>query len=95
MPEPVEGDRVLQLGVGGHPGQYPFEAPPKAESEESETRSLARVVRASCQPPSTSPTTHSSGTKQSSKKTSLNSAAPVISRSGRTSMPGDVMSTRK
>ena len=47
------------------------------------TRSLARVVRASGQPPSTSPTTQSSGTKTPSRKTSLNSASPVSSRSGR------------
>ena len=65
-------------------------APPNAESDDSDTRSLAKVVRASFQPPSISPTTQSSGTKQSSKKTSLNRAAPVISRSGRTSMPGRV-----
>ena len=35
-----------------------------------------------------SPTTQSSGTNTSSRNTSLNSASPVISRSGRTSMPG-------
>ena len=51
------------------------------------TRSLASVVRASFQPPSTSPTTHSSGTKTSSRKTSLNISSPVSSRSGRMSMP--------
>ena len=34
------------------------------------------------------PTRQSSGTNTSSRKTSLNSASPVISRSGRTSMPG-------
>ena len=44
---------------------------------------------------SISPTTQSSGTKHSSKNTSVNSASPVISRSGRISMPGEVMSTRK
>ena len=60
------------------------------------TRSLASVVRASLQPSSTSPTTSSSGTNTSSRKTSLNSAWPVISRSGRTSMPSlFLMSTRK
>ena len=41
----------------------PSRAPPKAESDDSDTRSLARVVRASLHPPSTSPTTQSSGTK--------------------------------
>jgi hypothetical protein len=60
------------------------------------TRSLARVVRASFQPSSTSPTTIASGTNTSSRKTSLKSALPVISRSGRTSMPElFFMSTRK
>ena len=52
------------------------------------TRSLASVVRASFQPSSSSPTRQSSGTNTSSRNTSLNSASPVISRSGRTSMPG-------
>ena len=58
------------------------------------TRSLARVVRASGQPPFTSPTTQSSGTKTSSRKTSLNSASPVSSRSGRIVIPGVAMSSR-
>lgn len=56
------------------------------------TRSLARVVRASGHPPSTSPMTQSSGTKTSVRNTSLNMARPVISRRGRTSMPADAMS---
>ena len=66
-------------------------APPDAIA----TRSLASVVRASGHPPSTAPTTISSGTKRSSKNTSLKSSSPVISRSGRMSMPGERMSTRK
>ena len=53
------------------------------------------MLRATFQPPLTSPTTQSSGTNTLSRKTSLNSASPVISRSGRTSMPGEDMSTRK
>ena len=80
----------------------PAEASSTARSVEAEsrvvamaTRSLASVVRASLQPSPGSATTHSSGTKTSSRKTSLNSASPVISRSGRTSMPGLRMSTRK
>ena len=59
------------------------------------TRSLASVVRASVQPSPGSPTTQSSGTNTSSRKTSLNIASPVISRSGRTSMPAAVMSTQE
>ncbi|CNM68723.1 Uncharacterised protein [Mycobacterium tuberculosis] len=58
-------------------------------------RSLASVVRASRQPSLTVPTTISSGTNTLSRKTSLNSESPVISRSGRISMPGDFMSTKK
>ena len=68
---------------------------PKVQDCDSDTRSLASVVRATRQPPLTSPTTQSSGTKTSSRKTSLNMASPVISRSGRTSTPGEFMSTRK
>ena len=60
-----------------------------------DTRSLASVVRARRHPPFTAPTTQSSGTKTSVKNTSLNIAAPVISRRGRTSMPSVCMSTMK
>jgi hypothetical protein len=56
---------------------------------------LASVVRASRHPSLTAPTTISSGTNMSSKNTSLNRLSPVISRSGRMSMPGEDMSTRK
>ena len=77
----------------------PFRIPsipkPKVAPEAIDTRSLARVVRARRQPPFTAPTTQSSGTKTSVKNTSLNMAAPVISRSGRTSMPSLCMSTMK
>ncbi|SKT97064.1 Uncharacterised protein [Mycobacteroides abscessus subsp. abscessus] len=59
------------------------------------TRSLANVVRARRQPSSTEPTTFSSGTMTPSRKTSLNISSPVISRSGRTVMPGVFMSSRK
>ena len=52
-----------------------------------ETRSLPSVARATRQPWPTSPTTPSSGTNTSSKNTSLNSASPVSSRSGRMSTP--------
>jgi hypothetical protein len=37
----------------------------------------------------------SAGTRTFSKKTSLNSASPVIWRSGRTVIPGECMSSRK
>ena len=60
-----------------------------------ETRSLARVVRPMRQPSPGTPTTASSGTKTSLKKTSLNMAAPVSSRSGLMSMPSACMSTMK
>ncbi len=68
---------------------------PKVDPEDIETRSLARVSRARPQPPLTSPITHSSGTKTWSKKTSLNMAAPVSSRNGRISRPGESMATMK
>ena len=68
---------------------------PKVDPEDIETRSLARVIRARPQPPLTSPITQSSGTKTSSKKTSLNMAAPVSSRRGRMSSPAELMSTMK
>jgi hypothetical protein len=47
------------------------------------------------QPSSTVPTTFAFGVRASVKKTSLNSASPVISRIGRTSMPGWSMGTRR
>ena len=56
------------------------------------TLSLPSVARATVQPPSTGPTTSSSGTKTSSKKTSLKSDEPVACLSGRTSTPGCSMS---
>ena len=57
-----------------------------------ETLSLPSVARATVQPPLTGPTTSSSGTKTSLKKTSLNSDWPVTIRSGRTSTPSACMS---
>ena len=69
--------------------------PPNDAPLPIDTRSLASVVRASGQPPSTSPTTQSSGTNTSSRNTSLNISRPVISRSGRMSRPGAFMSTMK
>ena len=58
-------------------------------------RSCSSVVIATCQPPPISPTAFSTGTSTSLKKISLNSASPVICRSGRTSTPGACMSTRR
>ena len=69
--------------------------PPNDEPCPIDTRSLASVVRASGQPSSTSPTTQSSGTNTSLRKTSLNIAWPVSSRSGRMSRPSVRMSTMK
>ena len=51
-------------------------------------RSKPRVAIATFQPSPTGPSTLSLAVRASSKKTSLNSALPVIWRSGRTSMPG-------
>ena len=56
------------------------------------TLSLPSVARATVQPPSTGPTTSSSGTNTSLKKTSLNSEPPVAIFSGRTSTPSACMS---
>ena len=53
------------------------------------------VVIATVQPLPTPPTTFSSGIRASSMKISLNSASPVIWRSGRTSTPGACMSTMR
>src|SRR6478735_8689578 len=56
------------------------------------TLSLPRVARATVQPPSTGPTTSSSGTNTSLKNTSLNSELPVGIFRGRTSTPVACMS---
>ena len=56
-------------------------------------RSCSSVVIATCQPWPSSPSRFSTGTSTSLKKISLNSASPVICRSGRTSTPGACMST--
>ena len=69
--------------------------PPNIEWPVIATRSLARVPTATFQPSVGEPTRNSSGMKTSSRKTSLNSASPVSSRSGRTVMPGELISSRK
>jgi len=56
-------------------------------------RSCSSVVIATCQPWPSSPSRFDTGTSTSLKKISLNSASPVIWRSGRTSTPGECMST--
>src|SRR6202034_3479618 len=53
------------------------------------------LLRATRQPSLTVPTTISSGTNTPSRNTSLNNASPVISRSGRIRMPGELISIRK
>jgi len=58
-------------------------------------RSFDRVVMATRQPSPTSPMRSESGTRTSVMYTSLNSASPVIWRSGRTSTPGACMSSAK
>ncbi len=60
-----------------------------------ETRSFISVVTATRHPSPSPPMRDESGTRTSVKKTSLNSASPVIWKSGRTSTPGAFMSTRK
>ena len=57
-----------------------------------EIRSLPRVARATSQPRLTSPTTSASGTKTSSKNTSLKWLSPVMPRSGFTVTPSAFMS---
>ena len=56
------------------------------------TLSFPSVARATVHPPSTGPTTSSSGTSTSLKNTSLNSEPPLVMRSGRTSTPSACMS---
>ena len=60
----------------------------------STSRSYARVVSATPHPSLTLPTTLAAGTRTLSRNVSLNSASPVIWRSGRIVMPGDFMSIR-
>ena len=60
-------------------GPCPHKAPP----DDSDTRSLARVTLARLQPSPSSPTRFSAGRRTSSRKTSLNVWAPVISMMGR------------
>jgi alkylation response protein AidB-like acyl-CoA dehydrogenase len=62
---------------------------------DSDTRSFISVVMATRHPSPTGPRRHSSGTRAFAKKTSLNSASPVIWRNGRTSTPGWCMSITK
>ena len=59
------------------------------------TRSLISVALATFQPSPTWPIRSASGIRTSVRKISLNSASPVIWRSGLTSTPGAVMSTAK
>ncbi|CAB4835623.1 unannotated protein [freshwater metagenome] len=60
-----------------------------------ETRSFINVVSDTRQPSPGAPSISRSGTLVSVKNTSLNSASPVICRSGSTSTPGACMSTTK
>lgn len=60
-----------------------------------ETRSFMRVVCATRQPSPISPRRWASGIRTLVRKTSLNSASPVIWRNGLTSTPGSVMSQMK
>ena len=60
-----------------------------------DTRSFMSVVSDTRQPSPGLPSISLSGMRVSVKNTSLNSASPVIWRSGRTSTPGACMSTTK
>ena len=60
-----------------------------------DTRSFMSVVNDTRQPSPTSPRRSASGMRTSVRNTSLNSASPVIWRSGRTSTPGACMSITK
>ncbi len=73
----------------------PEPAPGAEELPPMVVRSLDRVVMATRHPSPTSPTRSASGTRTSVRYTSLNSASPVIWRSGRTSTPGACMSRAK
>ena len=68
--------------------------PRRVTAPPMETRSFISVVTATRQPSPSSPRRAESGIRTSVKKTSLNSASPVIWKSGRTSTPGAFMSTR-
>ena len=59
-----------------------------------EVRSWPSSAFATVQPPFTSPMTWWTGVRTSWKKVSQKGEAPLISRIGRTSTPGDAMSTR-
>ena len=91
--------RVAQRGlVSPGRGDLADDRRPRAERPEREpiaTRSLFSVVVATRQPPPSGPRRFASGTRMSVRKTSLNSASPVIWRSGRMSTPGCVMSTQE
>src|SRR5215475_12552606 len=58
-------------------------------------RSCCKIPMAICQPAPGGPTIRSAGTRTSSKKTSQNSASPVICLSGATVIPGVFMSTSR
>src|SRR5690606_4293337 len=83
-PGPLLGSLVISSSSAP-----PIPLPPMA------IRSADSVERAIFQPLFSAPTRQSSGTKTSSRKTSLKRASPVICTSGRTSRPGLRMSTRK
>ena len=62
--------------------------PHRAPSPDSETRSLPSVTLARSHPPCSGPMRWSAGMRTSVKKTSLNACSPVMSMSGRISIPG-------
>ena len=65
-----------------------FDVETRTEKGVRKIRQSRNVVFAIFQPSPRRPTRFASGTFTSVKNTSLNSACPVIVRSGRTSMPG-------
>ncbi len=76
-------------------GLPPMVSPLTEPGPDRDTRSFISVVIATRHPSPTGPSRQASGTRAPSKYTSLNSASPVIWRSGRTSTPGDRMSITK
>ena len=79
--------QILMASATGPP-------PRRVTAPPMETRSFISVVTATRQPSPSAPRRAESGIRTSVKKTSLNSASPVIWNSGRTSTPGAFMSTR-
>ena len=84
--------QIATLGLFGQRGEAAL-APTSAAHVAQGLALEGSMERATRQPSLTSPTTLATGTRTSSRKTSLKWESPVICRSGRTVMPGTCMST--